>query len=132
MKGNLKQLISKHIGSKPKNNEVVPELLKNIEKHCKELKKIHHKEQKMYDKRISLQENKLEKEKKSYGGNRSHDYEKKKGKESCQKESGKGLSNRLSLQINPKQPKQEDRHPLKNELLCKKSVDNAGNEKNFY
>lgn len=55
MKGNLKQLMSKHSGGKVKNSEVVPDLLKNIEKHCKELKKIHEKEKNFYDKRISLQ-----------------------------------------------------------------------------
>ena len=35
MKGNLKQLMSKNMAPKPKNNNFVPELLKNIEKHCK-------------------------------------------------------------------------------------------------
>ena len=55
MKANLKQLISKNIGSKAKNIEVVPDLIRNIEKHCKELKKIHEKEQKVHDKRGSLQ-----------------------------------------------------------------------------
>ena len=35
MKGNLKQLITKNTTSKAKNGEFVPDLLKNIEKHCK-------------------------------------------------------------------------------------------------
>ena len=35
MKANLKQLINKNIGSKVKNTEVVPDLIRNIEKHCK-------------------------------------------------------------------------------------------------
>ena len=41
MKGNLKQLMSKNTAPKPKNGDFVPDLLKNIEKNCKELKKIH-------------------------------------------------------------------------------------------
>jgi hypothetical protein len=55
MKSNLKQLISKNTSSKPKAAEFVPDLIKNIEKHCKELTKIHEKEQKVYGKRPSLQ-----------------------------------------------------------------------------
>lgn len=43
MKANLKQFISKNAASKSKGTEVVPDLLKNIDKHCKELKQIHDK-----------------------------------------------------------------------------------------
>ena len=35
MKSNLKQLISKNAGSKTKNADYVPDIIKNIEKHCK-------------------------------------------------------------------------------------------------
>ena len=35
MKGNLKQLMSKNTAPKSKNSDFVPQLLKNIEKHCK-------------------------------------------------------------------------------------------------
>ena len=35
MKSNLKQLISKNAGSKTKNVDYVPDIIKNIEKHCK-------------------------------------------------------------------------------------------------
>jgi hypothetical protein len=43
MKANLKQLISKNGGSKTKNKEVIPDIIRDIERNCKELKKIHEK-----------------------------------------------------------------------------------------
>ena len=43
MKANLKHLISKNSVAKQKNNELVPELLKNIETGCRALKNIHQK-----------------------------------------------------------------------------------------
>jgi len=43
MKANLKQLLNRNTGPRPKNTEVVPDLIRNIEKQCKELKKIHEK-----------------------------------------------------------------------------------------
>ena len=82
MKANLKQLINKNIGSKVKNTEVVPDLIRNIEKHCKQLKKIHEKDQKVHDKRGSLQDHKLEKEKRLASGNKSQEVHLKKKKES--------------------------------------------------
>jgi len=43
MKANLKHLITKNSVAKPKNNEIVPELPKNIETGCKALMNIHKK-----------------------------------------------------------------------------------------
>jgi hypothetical protein len=43
MKADLKHIINKNNAAKQKNNEILPQLLKNIEKNCKALKQIHNK-----------------------------------------------------------------------------------------